>query len=813
MSSKANADLERLGAIVEDAASEVYLFSAEDFCFTLVNRGARENLGFTMAELRRRAPWDIKPEFDRERFIEMVQPLIEGSKPHLDFETLHRRKDGSDYDVRVHLQLMHHESGDTYYAAIEDITEQKRAEARLKEVTARLDAILNNTTNAIFVMDARQHCAFMNRAAEELTGYAFEEVLGRPLHDVVHHTYPDGRPFPIEECAIDRAFPEDNQTQGEEYFVHKDGSFYPVGYTASPMKDPEGKTVGTIIEVRDISEELKAREAVEAFNEALQERVEEALAERKRLEAQLVQSQKMEAVGQLTGGIAHDFNNLLQVIQGNLQLLQKDIPPEDSRHGRLTNALTGVERGTKLASQLLAFGRRQPLEPKPINLGRLVRGLDDMLRRTLGEAVEIETVITGGLWNCFADAAQVENVILNLAINARDAMEHHGKLTIELGNAALDDRYADAHLDVKPGQYVMLAVTDTGCGIAPEILERVFDPFFTTKRPGEGTGLGLSMVFGFVKQSEGHVKIYSEPGVGTTVRIYLPRTRKEEEVDAARSGTDIAPGQGELVLVVEDDENVRAIVVELLDDLGYTVLEASDADSALAIINSGLKIDLLFTDVVMPGRLRSPELARRAQQRLPGLAVLFTSGYTQNAIVHAGRLDDGVELLSKPYSRQQLALKVRKVLDRKAPAATAPQGGAAPAPLPPATANGTESARALRILLVEDEVLIRMTTADMLRDMGHEVIEAGRLAQARDLLSEEAPDVLIADLGLPDGSGSTLVEEALAQGRAMGLIVASGADIHDQFQNGETLSRVVILNKPYQEEALRAALGKSLGEG
>jgi PAS domain S-box-containing protein len=387
------------------------------------------------------------------------------------------------------------------------------------------------------------------------------------------------------------------------------------------------------------------------------------------MEAQLRQAQKMDAIGKLTGGVAHDFNNLLQVIGGNLQLLEKDIPRDERAQRRLQNALEAVGRGSKLASQLLAYARRQPLAPRVTNLGRLLRGVDDMLRRALGEAVEIETVIAGGLWNTDVDPVQVETAILNLAVNARDAMQGRGKLTIEAGNARLDDAYCAQHLGVTPGQYVMLAVSDTGCGMAPDLIERVFDPFFTTKREGEGTGLGLSMVHGFVKQSGGHVKIYSEAGQGATVRIYLPRSREKTE-DSVDVATGVATGGSEVVLVVEDDDDVRATTADLLSELGYRVLKARDADAALAILDSGAAIDLLFTDVVMPGVLASRDLARLAQQRSPGLPVLFTSGYTDDAIVHGGRLDEGVDLLSKPYTREELARKLRQVLERK-PAASA----------------------------------------------------------------------------------------------------------------------------------------------
>ncbi|MDB5654496.1 MAG: signal transduction histidine kinase [Tardiphaga sp.] len=414
---------------------------------------------------------------------------------------------------------------------------------------------------------------------------------------------------------------------------------------------------------RNAIERRRAEQELRALAGSLERQVEARTAELRESEATLRQSQKMEAVGQLTGGVAHDFNNLLQVVSGNLQLLGRDIAGNAKAQRRVDNASIAVDRGAKLASQLLAFGRRQALEPKVINVGRLVTGMDEMLRRSLGEAVEIETVVSGGLWNTLIDPAQVENALLNLAINARDAMRDTGKLTIEVGNAYLDDAYARKHDDVAPGQYVVLAVTDTGTGMSPEVMARVFEPFFSTKPEGHGTGLGLSMVYGFVKQSKGHIKIYSEVGQGTTIKLYLPRAEQREDIVAPADDTPIQGGT-ETVLIAEDDDGVRAVAVDLLTELGYRVLTAHDAASALTVVESGVPIDLLFTDVVMPGPLKSPELARKARELLPDLVVLFTSGYTENAIVHGGRLDAGVELLPKPYTREALALKVRRVLEK-----------------------------------------------------------------------------------------------------------------------------------------------------
>jgi PAS domain S-box-containing protein len=413
-----------------------------------------------------------------------------------------------------------------------------------------------------------------------------------------------------------------------------------------------------------VIERKRAETALRELNETLEARVVEEIAERRAAEIALQRAQKLEAIGKLTGGIAHDFNNLLQIISGNLQLLASDVPDNPRAERRLANAMGGVSRGAKLASQLLAFGRRQPLEPKVVNIARLVGGMEDLLRRSIGEAIEMETVISGGLWNAFVDPSQIENAVLNLAINARDAMDGAGKLTIEVRNAHLDHEYAEQNSDVKPGQFVMVAVSDTGGGIPPEIVEQVFEPFFTTKPEGKGSGLGLSMVYGFVKQSAGHVKIYSEIGQGTSVKIYLPRVREDEDLPTGPELVE-AGGGSETILVVEDDEEVRSTVSDMLRELGYNVLTAKDAASALPILESGVKIDLLFTDVVMPGPLRSPELARKAKERIPAIAVLFTSGYTENAIVHGGRLDAGVNLLTKPYSRQVLATRIRRALDER----------------------------------------------------------------------------------------------------------------------------------------------------
>jgi PAS domain S-box-containing protein len=525
-----------------------------------------------------------------------------------------------------------------------DVGDQRAAEEALRKREQEFRLLVEGVTDyAIYMLDSSGLITTWNSGAERIKGYSRAEVIG--THFSQFYT-PEDQATGLPKRALATALAEGRFEQEEGWRVRKNGTRFVAHVVIDPIHDAEGKFVGYAKITRDVTERRSAAEAL------------------KQSERALLHAQKMETIGKLTGGVAHDFNNLLQVIAGNLQLLSRDVVGNERAERRVQNAIAGVRRGARLAGHLLAFGRRQPLEPKVVNLGRFISTLDEMLQRALGEAVEVQTIVAEGLWNTSADLAQVENAVLNLAINARDAMEGVGKLTVEIGNAWLDHAYARAHAEVDPGEYVMLAVSDTGSGMLPEVIAHAFDPFFTTKPEGKGTGLGLSMVYGFVKQSGGHVKIYSEPGNGTTVKLYLPRSKDSEELLTVTE-TRSAVGGTETILVAEDDDQVRGTVVDTLQELGYQVLAASDAEKALAIVKTGIKIDLLFTDVVMPGPLRSPDLARLAREHLPGITVLFTSGYTQNAIVHGGRLDHGVELLSKPYSREDLARRIRSALEGK----------------------------------------------------------------------------------------------------------------------------------------------------
>ena len=382
-------------------------------------------------------------------------------------------------------------------------------------------------------------------------------------------------------------------------------------------------------------------------------------------EEKLKQAHKLEAIGQLTGGIAHDFNNLLAVIIGNLELAEEALPKDEGPAERVRDALNAAQSGAKLTHRLLAFARQQPLSPTIIDLNEIIRSMHTLLARSLGEQIEIEIVSAGGLWKCTADASQVENAILNLAINARDAMPNGGKLTIETANIRLDEEAAVLN-ELTPGQFVMVAVTDNGIGMSQQVLGKAFEPFFTTKGVGKGSGLGLAMIYGFAKQSGGHAKIYSEEGRGTSVKIYLPRTHGE--LDTAKrefANTTMPTGGGQSVLVVEDDEGVRALVVNNLTDLGYRVLQAGSGPAALALVESHPKFDLLLTDVMLPGGMTGRQLSEGLRARQPGLRTLFMSGYTANSIVHHGRVDPGVQLLQKPFSKKDLARAVERVLARQ----------------------------------------------------------------------------------------------------------------------------------------------------
>jgi PAS domain S-box-containing protein len=684
------------------------------------------------------------------------------------------RKDGTQFWAHVVIDAIRSPGEELVgFAKItRDLTERRAAEAKLRESEAQFRLLVQSVTDyAIYMLDAEGHVASWNAGAQHIKGYGPEEIIGRHFSDF--YTEAD-RAAGLPRIGLETAT-RNGRWEHEGQRVRKDGTAFWAHVVIDAIRDEAGQLIGFAKVTRDITERHEAEAALQAA------------------QVTMIRSQKLEAIGQLTGGVAHDFNNLLQVISGNLQLLSKDIAGNARAEIRVQSALGAVASGSRLASQLLAFARRQPLEPRVVNAGRLIKNMDEMLRRALGGEIEVETVVAGGLWNSLIDPDQLENAVLNLAINARDAMNGEGRLTIEASNAFLDDEYVRQHDELSAGQYVMIAVTDTGTGIPPDILERVYEPFFTTKAEDKGTGLGLATVYGFLKQSGGHVKIYSEVGAGTTVKLYFPReVAVEDKLVEAPSG-EVQRGE-ETVLVVEDDDEVREVAVSMLTELGYRVVKARDAASALVVVDSGIPIDLIFTDVMMPGTLRSPDMARKAKERLPNVAVLFTSGYTQNAIVHGGRLDPGVELLAKPYTREALARKIRHVLANQAQRRVA-QGSQHSA--------NEKTLKGAIVLLVEDDYLIRLTTTEMLSDIGCKVKEANTAQEALKILDEQPVDILLTDVGLPGASGLQLATDVYARRPDLRLVLATG----DSGVKSEAARLgAIFIVKPYTPESLRQGL-------
>ena len=524
------------------------------------------------------------------------------------------------------------------------LDQREAAEKALMLTEGQFRILVESVTDyAIYMLDPGGRVTSWNRGAERIKGYTAKEIIGQDFS--CFYTKEDCRKE-LPQRALETAAGHGKYTS-EGWRVRKDGSQFWANIVIQVIRDEDGKLIGFAKVTQDVTERLKQQDALA------------------RAQAAFVQAQKMEAIGQLSGGIAHDFNNLLTSVIGSLDLLARraEITADEPRR-LLALAKRSAARGASLTQQLLAFSRKQALDPRPLDANRLVRGMSELLRRTLGEGIEIETVLAGGLWQTFVDHNQLEHALLNLAINARDAMPGGGKLTIETGNTYLDDDYAAAHVEVAPGQYVLVAVTDAGHGMSEAVISRAFDPFFTTKPEGKGTGLGLSQVYGFVKQTGGHVKIYSEPGQGTTVKIYLPRHLTEEKIEEppARSNFYVI-GDSETVLLVEDDEDVREYIHTALAALGYRVLEAGEAIAALRVLEEHPETTLLLTDVGLPG-MNGSRLAHEARSRSPSLKILYTTGYARNAIVHHGLLDADVQLLPKPFTVDALGRKMRDVLQQ-----------------------------------------------------------------------------------------------------------------------------------------------------
>jgi PAS domain S-box-containing protein len=625
-----HSERERLFSAVVESSHDAIILLTLDGTITAWNRAAERLSGFSAAEaVGKRIDIVFPPEL-RGQPREMLARIAKGEviEQH---EAERRRKDGSPIYVSLVMSPIRSTTGDIVGASsiVRDVSERKRAEAAISQQIEERRRVFETSQDLILVTDTKGSFVQVSPSSMTILGYEPAEMIG---HSAVEFIHPDDLDSTRAEM---RAARRGQQMRNfETRYVHRDGRAVTLSWMGT-WSEPVRRHffVG-----RDLTEKLAA-------------------------EAQFRQAQKMEAVGQLTGGVAHDFNNILTVITGTIGILAEGVAdrPELAAIARMIDE--AAERGGQLTKHLLAFARKQPLRPRAIDVNNLVLETVKLLRPTLGQGIQIDPLLAEDAWAALVDPNQLTSALLNLALNARDAMPDGGSLAIETKNVYLDQAYADMHLEVTAGSYVMIAVSDTGSGIAPEDIERVFDPFFTTKEVGKGTGLGLSMVYGLVKQSNGHIKIYSEQGHGTNVKLYLPRATGLDRVADEMLSLPTVQGGHEAVLVVEDDALVRKYAVTQIDSLGYTTLEAGNAAEALRLIGSGAAIDLLFTDVIMPGSMNGRQLVDAALKQRPSLKTLFTSGYTENAIVHHGRLDSGVLLLVKPYRKLELAKMIRMALD------------------------------------------------------------------------------------------------------------------------------------------------------
>jgi signal transduction histidine kinase/DNA-binding response OmpR family regulator len=620
---------------------------------------------------------------------------------------------------------------------------------------------------------------------------ALPEIAGQGYADLLDSVYRSGEAFVGQEMLV-KVGSSDSPSSGMLY----------LDFVYQPIVEPDGTISGVFVQGSDVTERKRARDELALNHEELEERVRERTRELEESQAALRHAQKMEAVGQLTGGVAHDFNNLLQIIRGNLQLMDRERAGDDRLRRLVEMSLGAVERGSRLSGQLLVFARRQALDPCVINPGRLVRSLSDLIRRAVGEAVTVDMHLDGEVWNTFADPGQLENVVLNLVINARDAMEEgRGRLVIRAENTVLNGGKRPRHSALTAGDYVAITITDNGRGMPPEVLERVFEPFYSTKPEGQGTGLGLSMTYGFVRQSGGDVLIESEPGRGTTVRLLFPKVDQPEVVTTAQPAVTDIPGGTETILVVEDDYDVRATVVATLSGLGYQVIEAANAGEALEMVRRRSDLDLVFSDVVMPGELRVTEMAMRIREIRPHVEILFTSGYPETELASGGRLDAGVSLLSKPYPREKLAQRIREILDARPVHTPDARGDGEVAEAPAAASTGD-----LSILLVEDDMDVRLATSMLLEELGYSVVPVDSAEKGIGALREGTFNVLFTDLRLTGMSGSDLARIARDLQPEIRLIVASGVSLMQAREQFAGLDDVHFLQKPYTIESIAAVL-------
>ncbi|MBV9931143.1 MAG: response regulator [Alphaproteobacteria bacterium] len=824
---------ERFRTVFENAAVGMIEIDA-DWRILGANAAYCDTVGIPRDALIEQSCLAFTHEDDIELSRQALRKAAAGPKGHrISFEKRYNRSDGREVWIRSNLaKISGHGPTARFLKIVEDITEAKSTRKALEEQQQMLET-LNRTGAALAAeLDTERVVQTVTDAGVELTGAAFGaffyNVIDEKGEALLLYTLSGANRADFEKFGHPRATAVFAPTFKGECVVRSDDitadprygqnppykgmpkNHLPVrSYLAVPVISRSGEVIGGLFfghpKVGVFSEgserlmvglagqaavaldNARLFQAAQRANQTLEQRVEERTRELEEANEALRQAQKMEAVGQLTGGIAHDFNNLLTVVTGNIDMANRSLAASGSADARarraLDNAQKGAERAAALTQRLLAFSRRQPLAPKPIEVDRLVHGISDMLNRALGEIVDLEIVTSPGLWRVEADPNQLESALLNLAVNARDAMPSGGKLTIETANVRLEENYAATHAEVSPGQYIVISVTDTGTGMSKQTISRVFEPFYTTKEVGKGSGLGLSMVYGFVKQSGGHVSIYSEEEHGTTVKIYLPRLLSEEVVeDEAHltQGLERSRRQ-ETILVVEDDDDVRAYTVECLRELGYRVLEAHDGVSGLRLIERQADpINLLFTDVVMPN-MTGRELADKARALQPGLKVLYTSGYTRDAIIHGGRLDPGVDMIAKPFTYHALGQQIRDVLDR---------------------------GRTGRLLVIQADGAVRLLTVEALTEAGYAVDQAATGVEALSKIraSQGRFDAVILDTDINGKGASSLFEEIRALHNDLAVLITADESVKTLFDGDNQDPCLAFIAKPYTFAQLREKL-------
>jgi PAS domain S-box-containing protein len=638
-------DERRLQLLVQAVVDYALILLNPDGFIVSWNTGARRLKGYDETEIVGQHFSRFFTPDDQTRGLPSTALRTAAETGRFESEGWRVRKDGSQFWALAVVDAVRDEKGELlgFVKITRDLTQRREAIATEQRFRQLVESVVDY---AIFHLDANGIISTWNSGAERIKGYTPGEIIGS--HFSRFYTDED-RASGVPDRALETAR-STGKFEAEGWRVRKDGSKFWASVVIDAIRDTTGEVVGFAKVTRDVTERSETQRILHETQE------------------QLAASQKMEAVGQLSGGIAHDFNNLLMIVIGNLETVQRHARESSNANMQraLSNAMRGAQRAASLTQRLLAFSRRQALNPRPLDINKFVISSAEFIGRSLGEGIEIETVGAAGLWTVEVDTNQLEVALLNLAINARDAMPNGGKLTLEAANAILDREYCQSNPEVIPGQYVVLSVSDAGVGMSKDVLARAFEPFFTTKELGHGTGLGLSQVYGFVKQSGGHLKIYSEVGQGTTVKIYLPRYFGADDNDQLVDGELLGQAEnGENLLVVEDDNDLRAYLTDVLRSLGYGVLNAANGKLALDLLsNTNIAISLMLTDVVMPG-MTGRELAKSATQLRPNLKVVYMTGYSRNAITHHGRLDSHLDVLQKPITQGELATRIRDALDKR----------------------------------------------------------------------------------------------------------------------------------------------------